>query len=72
MSDAANAIYTGGEIVTVDDAAPTAEAVAVKHGRIVAVGDRKAVVQQHRGTATRMVSQAIPFWYSMSRYTGRC
>ncbi|MFI9319262.1 amidohydrolase [Kitasatospora aureofaciens] len=32
-------IYFGGEVVTVDDFRPTAEAVAVKDGRIAAVGD---------------------------------
>lgn len=36
----ADAIYAGGPIVTVDDARPTAEAVAVKDGRIVLVGTR--------------------------------
>ncbi|WP_371656265.1 MULTISPECIES: amidohydrolase [unclassified Streptomyces] len=33
-----DAIYFDGDIVTVDDARPTAEAVAVKDGRIAAVG----------------------------------
>jgi predicted amidohydrolase YtcJ len=33
-------LYLGGEIYTVDDACPTAEAVAVRDGMIVAVGDR--------------------------------
>ena len=36
--EAADAIYTGGAIVTVDDRRPSAEAIAVKGGRIVAVG----------------------------------
>lgn len=34
----ADSIYFGGDIVTVNDAQPTAEAVAVRDGRIVAVG----------------------------------
>ncbi len=36
--EVADTIYTGGPILTVDNANPTAEAVAVKDGRIVAVG----------------------------------
>jgi predicted amidohydrolase YtcJ len=32
-----------GTVLTVDDARPTAEAVAVAHGRIVAVGDQSDV-----------------------------
>lgn len=55
MSARADAIYTGGEIVTVDDAAPSAEAVAVGGGRIVGVGDRETVVRRHQGSGTRMV-----------------
>ncbi|MEM6638188.1 MAG: amidohydrolase [Pseudomonadota bacterium] len=35
----ADTIYTGGPILTIDDTAPSAEAVAVKDGRIMAVGD---------------------------------
>lgn len=34
----ADKIYLGGAIVTIDDAAPTADAVAVRDGRILAVG----------------------------------
>ena len=36
--DMADTIYSGGPILTIDDAAPTAEAVAVADGRILAVG----------------------------------
>ena len=36
--DLADALYFGGPIVTVDDALPSAEAVAVREGRIQAVG----------------------------------
>lgn len=35
----ADTIYTGGPILTINDAQPTAEAVAVKDGIIMAVGD---------------------------------
>ncbi len=37
--DVADTIYTGGPILTIDDAIPTVEAVAVKDGTILAVGD---------------------------------
>ena len=51
----ADAIYTGGDIVTVNDAQPTAEAVAVKGGRILAVGVRAEVERAHKGTTTQVV-----------------
>jgi predicted amidohydrolase YtcJ len=51
---AADAIYSGGDIVTVNDAQPTAEALAVKDGKILAV-DTKAEVEKHRGQATKLV-----------------
>jgi predicted amidohydrolase YtcJ len=50
----ADVIYTG-EIVTVDDARPIAEAVAVANGRLAAVGTRDEVLAQQRGPATRVV-----------------
>jgi len=45
----------GGDIVTVNDAQPTAEAVAVKDGRIVAVGSRADIEQAHKGSGTTLV-----------------
>src|SRR5262245_43754456 len=54
----ADAIYTGGDIVTVNDAQPAVEAVAVKGGRILAVGNRAAIEQGHKGKSTRMVDLA--------------
>jgi len=53
----ADAIYTGGPIVTMVDAAPTAEAVAIRSGRIVAVGQR-AEVMRLVGAQTRVVDLA--------------
>ncbi|MBX7104615.1 MAG: amidohydrolase [Gemmataceae bacterium] len=50
----ADVIYHGGPIVTVDDRSPSAEALAVKDGKIVAVGN-KADVLRHRGASTRVV-----------------
>jgi predicted amidohydrolase YtcJ len=44
----------GGDIVTVDDKKPTAEAVAVKDGKIIAVGTRAEVEKALNGPATRV------------------
>jgi hypothetical protein len=51
----ADVIYTGGDIVTVNDAQPTAEALAVKDGKILAVGTKADVERAHKGTTTRVV-----------------
>lgn len=51
----ADTIYFGGPIITVDDRHPTAEAVAVKGEKIVAVGSRYAVEQAQKGTGTTMI-----------------
>lgn len=50
----ADTIFLGGKIVTVDDANPTAEALAVRDGRIVAVGSRDSV-ETWRGYGTKTV-----------------
>ncbi|GII04901.1 amidohydrolase [Planobispora takensis] len=55
MSGGADAVYFGGDIVTVDDALPSAEAVAVEDGRIAAVGDLAHVLAL-AGADTRMVN----------------
>jgi predicted amidohydrolase YtcJ len=54
----ADAIYTGGDIVTMNDKAPAAQALAVKDGKILAVGDRKAIESQHKGPGTKVVNLA--------------
>jgi predicted amidohydrolase YtcJ len=46
QSDAGDTIYTGGPILTMVDTAPTAEAVLVRAGHIVAVGKRADVEPQ--------------------------
>jgi len=51
----ADAIYAGGPIVTVNDAQPSAEALAVKDGKILAVGARAGIEKAHRGAATTLV-----------------
>jgi len=50
----ADSIFTGGDIITVDDGKPTAEALAVRGGRITAVGTREEVFTQ-RGPDTQLV-----------------
>ncbi len=52
--EVATTIYTGGPIITVNDAQPTAGAIAVKDGRILAVGDREEMLE-FRGDATQVV-----------------
>jgi predicted amidohydrolase YtcJ len=51
----ADTIYFGGPIITVNDRAPTAEAVAVKGGKIVAVGRRSAVEKAQKGARTTLI-----------------
>ena len=50
----ADVIYTGGDIVTINDAQPTAEAVAVANGKIIAVGNEPDILK-HKGAVTKMV-----------------
>jgi predicted amidohydrolase YtcJ len=50
----AEVIYVGGEVVTVNDRQPTAEGLAVKDGKVLAVGT-SADVMKLRGAATRVV-----------------
>jgi len=51
----ADTIYAGGDIVTVNDSQPTAEAVAVKDGKILAVGTRREIDAAYKGKATQVV-----------------
>ena len=51
QGDAADTIYVGGDIVTINDKQPSADALAVKGGKILAVGARAGadlVEQSHR------------------------
>ena len=52
-SDPADAIYFGGDIITVSDADPEAEAIAIKDGRILFVGS-KAKAMELQGDSTAM------------------
>jgi predicted amidohydrolase YtcJ len=53
-AERADLIYYGGDILTMNDAAPMAEAVAVKGGRILAVGARDEVLEL-QGSGTKLV-----------------
>ncbi|MGD8839080.1 MAG: amidohydrolase [Gammaproteobacteria bacterium] len=55
--EVADTIYRGGRILTIDDAQPTAEAVAVRDGRILAVGDAESVLA-YRGSSTAIFDLA--------------
>jgi predicted amidohydrolase YtcJ len=55
---AADTIYYGGEIVTVNDAQPNAEALAVKDGKILMVGSRAEVEKMHKGSQTQEINLA--------------
>jgi predicted amidohydrolase YtcJ len=54
MTDAADIIVTNARILTMDEGNPRAEAMAVKDGRIVALGTASDV-EPVRGAATRLV-----------------
>ncbi|TCL00374.1 hypothetical protein BXY66_3015 [Shimia isoporae] len=51
--EVADTIYSGGPILTMDDATPRAEAVAVKDGTIIAVGSADDVLA-HKGETTEL------------------
>jgi predicted amidohydrolase YtcJ len=54
----AETIYVGGDIITMNDARLEAEAIAVKDGKILAVGNRKDIEAQNKGSNTRVVDLA--------------
>ena len=51
-------LYVGGDVVTVNDAQPSAEALAVKDGKILAVGTRAELEKGHKGATTTVVDLA--------------
>jgi predicted amidohydrolase YtcJ len=53
----ADAIYFGGDIVTINDAQPNAEAIAVKDGKILFVGSM-AEADKFKGEQTQSVDLA--------------
>lgn len=50
----ADTIYINATVITVNDAQPTAEAVAVQDGKILAVGDR-VTIEQLKGKSTQII-----------------
>ena len=54
----ADTIYFGGDIVTINDAQPTAEAIAIKDGKILSVGSRADLEKNNKGATTQMVDLA--------------
>ena len=54
----ADTIYFGGDIITINDAQPSVEAVAIKDGRIRAVGTRTDIERGYKGKATVVVDLA--------------
>lgn len=54
MAEPADVIFFGGDIITVNDQQPDAEAVAIKNGKIVFVGDKKAAFEW-KGERTELV-----------------
>jgi hypothetical protein len=53
-AEEADAIYSGGPIITLDDANPRAEAVAVKNGLILAAGSAEEVMKL-KGANTKLI-----------------
>ncbi|MGL6313294.1 amidohydrolase [Vibrio sp. WXL103] len=51
----ADAIYFGGDILTMDDTMPKVEAVAIKDGKIVAVGKKDAIKAEHKDANTALI-----------------
>lgn len=54
----ADVIYVGGDIITLNDRQPTVEALAVRDGRILALGARADIESANKGQATRVVDLA--------------
>jgi hypothetical protein len=54
QKEKADTIYHGGSIITIDDANPRAEAVAVKDGKVIAVGKKDDVLKT-KSDSTKLV-----------------
>jgi len=55
VADSADAIYIGDDIITVNKSNPAAEAIAVRDGRITAVGSREEVLADQQGSETTLI-----------------
>ena len=51
----AESIYINGQVITVDDNIGTVDAIAVKDGRIIALGSNSAV-SLHKGNNTKVIN----------------
>lgn len=68
-------IFTNGEVLTLDDKRPTAQAVAIKGSKIIAVGKSKDILARWKSEGTEVVDLAgktlvpgfIDSWGQMSR-----
>ncbi|MGB2625527.1 MAG: amidohydrolase [Candidatus Acidiferrum sp.] len=58
QANTADSIYFGGDIITVNDAQPTVEALAVKDDKILMVGTRAEIEKFHKGPTTHMIDLA--------------
>lgn len=56
--DAAEIIYVGSDIVTINDSQPNVEALAIKGGKILALGKRSDIEQAHKDSATQIIDLA--------------
>ncbi len=54
----ADTIYYGGRILTMNDAQPEVESVAIKDGKIFALGRRSEVEKLHNGRKTQVINLA--------------
>ena len=52
---AADTIFYGGSVVTVNDKQPQVTGLAIKDGNILAVGDQASILQEYIGTNTQLV-----------------
>lgn len=57
QGQSADMIFRNGAIITIDDETPTAEAVAIKDGRIIAVGSEDEVLKA-KGDSTTVINLA--------------
>lgn len=68
-------IFTNGDIITLDDKRPSAQAIAIKGSKIIAVGTSKAVLARWKSDGTEVVDLAgktlvpgfIDAWGELSR-----
>jgi hypothetical protein len=51
----ADTIYLGGNIITINDDQPIVEALAIKDGKIVALGQRAEIENTNKGVDTKVV-----------------